>query len=143
MPQTREQAGSVVTRPGPKNPPRSTGARSYRMGGALVRQALRALAQRKGRTALTAFSIAIGIAAVVWVVAIGKAGQRRGQAQLAARGRGLVYIAAGARNISGARTGSHAAVTLTAEDAEAILAEVPRIRSVALQSDTSVMVVSR
>jgi hypothetical protein len=43
--------------------------------GLLVRQALRALAQRKGRTALTSFSIAIGIAAVLWVVAIGKAGQ--------------------------------------------------------------------
>jgi putative ABC transport system permease protein len=40
------------------------------------------------------------------------------------------------------RTGSHAAVTLTAEDAEAILAEVPRMQSCALQSDTSVSVVS-
>jgi len=112
------------------------------MGGVLVRQALRALAQRKGRTALTAFSIAIGIAAVVWVVAIGKAGQRRAEAQLAALGKGLVYISAGSRNISGARTGSHAAITLTAEDAEAIVAELPRIQSCALQSDTSVSVVS-
>jgi putative ABC transport system permease protein len=111
-------------------------------GGVLVRQALRALAQRKGRTALTAFSIAIGIAAVVWVVAIGKAGQRRAEAQLAALGKGLVYISAGSRNMSGVRTGSHAAITLTAEDAEAILAEVPRIQSCALQSDTSVSVVS-
>ncbi|HSB18579.1 MAG TPA: ABC transporter permease [Anaeromyxobacteraceae bacterium] len=126
----------------PENPSRSTGARSYVVGGVLVGQALRALAQRKGRTALTAFSIAIGIAAVVWVVAIGKAGQRRAEAQLAALGEGLVWISAGSRNISGARTGSHAAVTLTAEDAEAILAEVPRIQSVAVQSDTSVTVVS-
>ncbi|HEX3758331.1 MAG TPA: ABC transporter permease [Kofleriaceae bacterium] len=131
-----------MTRPVPESRPRSTGARPYRMGGVLVRQALRALAQRKGRTALTAFSIAIGIAAVVWVVAIGKAGQRRAEAQLEALGKGLVYISAGSRNISGARTGSHAAVTLTAEDAAAILAEVPRIQSVALQSDTVVSVVS-
>ena len=131
-----------MTRPVPENPPRSTGARSYLVGGVLVRQALRALAQRKGRAALTAFSIAIGIAAVVWVVAIGKAGQWRAEAQLAALGNGLVWISAGPRNLSGVRTGSHAAVTLTAEDAEAILAQVPRIQSVALQSDTSVTVVS-
>ena len=66
-----------MTGPVPEPRSRSTGARSYVVSGVLVRQALRALAQRKGRTALTAFSIAIGIAAVVWVVAIGKAGQRR------------------------------------------------------------------
>jgi putative ABC transport system permease protein len=141
MPRTRKEAGSVVTTPVPENTSRATGARSYVVGGALVRQALRALAQRKGRTALTAFSIAIGIAAVVWVVAIGKAGARRAEAQLAALGKGLVWIAAGSRNIGGLR-GSHPAVTLTAEDAKAILAEVPRIQSVSLQSDTSVMVVA-
>ena len=130
-----------MTRPVPENPSQGARARSYVVGGALVRQALRALAQRKGRTALTAFSIAIGIAAVVWVVAIGKAGARRAEAQLAALGKGLVWIAAGSRNIGGVR-GSHPAVTLTVDDAEAILAEVPRIQSVSLQSDTSVTVVS-
>jgi putative ABC transport system permease protein len=130
-----------VTKPVPENPSYGAGARSYVLGDALVRQALRALAQRKGRTALTAFSIAIGIAAVVWVVAIGKAGARRAEAQLAALGKGLVWVTAGSRNIGGVR-GSHPAVTLTVDDAEAILAEVPRIQSVSLQSDTSVMVVS-
>jgi hypothetical protein len=35
----------------------------------------------------------------VWVVAIGKAGQRRAEAQLAALGKGLVWISAGSRNI--------------------------------------------
>jgi putative ABC transport system permease protein len=131
-----------VTRPVPENLPRSTGGRSYVVAGAVVRHALRSLARRKGRTALTVSSLAIGIAAVVWVVAIGKAGGRRAEAQLAALGDGLVWISAGSRNISGVRTGSHAAVTLTAEDAEAIVAEVPRIQSVALQTDTSVSVVS-
>jgi len=131
-----------VTRPVPENPARGAGARWYVVGGVLVRQALRALAQRKGRTALTAFSIAIGIAAVVWVVAIGKAGARRAEAQLAQLGKGLVWVTAGSRNIGGVRTGSHGAVTLTAEDAEAILAEVPRIQSVSLCIGTSVMVVA-
>ena len=142
MRRTPEEAAPVVTKPAPENSSRSTGARSYEVGGVLVQQALRALAQRKGRAALTAFSIAIGVAAVVWVVAIGKAGQRRAEAQLAALGNGLVWIAAGSRNLGGVHTGSHAAATLTAEDAAAIVAEVPRIQSVALQSDTSVTVVS-
>jgi putative ABC transport system permease protein len=92
--------------------------------------------------AMAAASVAIGIASVVWVVAIGKADAARAEAQLAALGNGLVYISAGSRTLGGVRTGSHAAVTLTAEDAEAILAEVPRIESVALQTDQSASVVS-
>jgi putative ABC transport system permease protein len=98
--------------------------------------------RRKGRTLLAALSIAVGIAAVVWVVAIGKAGARRAEAQLAALGEGLVYVSAGSRNVGGVRTGSHGAATLTAEDAEAILAELPRIASVAVMTETSVSVVS-
>lgn len=66
--------------------------------------------------------------------------QRQAEAQLTAFGNGLVWISAGSRNISGVRNGSHAAVTVTAEDAEAILADVPRIRSVALQSETPVTI---
>ena len=79
------------------------------MVGTLVGEALRALARRKGRTGLAAFSVATGIAAVVWVVAIGRAGARRAEEQLAALGTGLVYISAGSRDISGVRTGTHGA----------------------------------
>ena len=41
------------------------------------------------------------------------------------------------------RLGSHTAATLTAEDAQAILAEVPRIQSVSLMTDAEVTVVSQ
>jgi putative ABC transport system permease protein len=116
--------------------------RSYVVAGLLVGEAVRALARHKGRTVLTAFSIALGIAAVVWVVAIGKAGARRTEEQLAALGDGLVWVEAGSRNMGGVRTGSHAAVTLTAEDAEAILAEVPSIQSVSVQTQADLSVVS-
>lgn len=122
--------------------PRSSSTRSCVVAGALVGQAVRALARRKGRTVLAALSIASGIVAVVWVVAIGRAGARRAEAQLAALGDGLVYVSAGSRNVGGVRTGSHGAVTLTAEDAEAILAELPRIASVAVMTETSVSIVS-
>ena len=55
-----------MTTPLRKDPSRGASASSYVVGGGLVRQALRALAQRKGRAALTAFSVASGVAAVVW-----------------------------------------------------------------------------
>ena len=136
----RERA--VVARSMPDSPPRPVGVRSYVVAGLLVGEAVRALARHKGRTALTAFSIAIGITAVVWVVAIGKAGAARAEEQLAALGDNLVWVEAGSRNINGVRIGSHAAVTLTAEDAEAILTEVSRIKSVSPQADGSVTLVS-
>ncbi len=133
--------GLPASRPAPEDFRRSTAARAYVATCIPVKHALRALAQHKGRAALNALSIAIGIAAVVWVAAIGKAGQGRAEAQLAALGNGLVYIAAGSPNVGGVRIGGHVA-TLTAEDAEAILAQVPRIQSVALMTDTSATVVS-
>ncbi len=43
----------------------------------LLRQAVRALARHKTRSALNALGITIGVASVVWVVAIGEAGSGR------------------------------------------------------------------
>jgi putative ABC transport system permease protein len=91
---------------------------------------------------LTAFSITIGITAVVWVVAIGKAGAARAEEQLRALGDNLVWVEAGSRNVNGVRSGSKVAVTLTMGDAEAILADVPRIKSLSPQVDGSVTIVS-
>jgi len=50
--------------------------------GALFRSALVALLRNKMRSILTVLGITIGIAAVICVVAIGKAGQARVQQQL-------------------------------------------------------------
>jgi ABC-type antimicrobial peptide transport system permease subunit len=63
----------------------------------LVRQAIRALLRHKVRSALNLLGIAIGIASVVWVIAIGEAGSRRAEDQLAALGDNLVWVEAGAR----------------------------------------------
>jgi hypothetical protein len=82
-----------VTRLLPENRSRSTRARSYVVGGVLARQALRALAQRKGRTALTALSIAIRHCS--GGVGGGGSGRRASggpRRQLAALGKGLVWI---------------------------------------------------
>jgi putative ABC transport system permease protein len=82
--------------------------------------------------------VAIGVASVVWVVAIGEAGSARAEAQLHALGDNLVWVEAGSRNINGVRTGAYGVRSLKVEDAQAILLEVPTIRRVSPQIDGSV-----
>src|SRR5262245_38464839 len=61
----------------------------------LLRSALVALLRNKMRSVLTVLGITIGIAAVICVVAIGKAGQARVQQQLNDLGDNFVWIEAG------------------------------------------------
>ena len=56
------------------------------------------------RSILTVLGITIGIAAVICVVAIGKAGQTRVQQQLNNLGDNFVWIEAGGRAINGCAT---------------------------------------
>jgi putative ABC transport system permease protein len=109
--------------------------------GSLLRQAVRALSRHKTRSALNALGITIGVASVVWVVAIGEAGSSRAMDQLHALGDNLVWIEAGARNISGVRTGNYGMRNLLVGDAEAILHEVPEIRRVSPNLDGSLLAV--
>src|SRR5438445_10819075 len=75
--------------------------------GALFRSAIVALLRNKMRSILTVLGITIGIAAVICVVAIGKAGQARVEQQLNNLGDNFVWIEAGGRAVNGVRTGSH------------------------------------
>jgi putative ABC transport system permease protein len=100
-------------------------------------ESLRALARHTLRTALTALGIMVGVAAVIWVVAIGRAGTERAEEELHKLGDNLVWVEAGSRNINGVRNGSHGTTTLTPEDAEAIRREMPLIKSVAENVDGS------
>jgi putative ABC transport system permease protein len=106
----------------------------------LLLQAARALLRHKTRSALNALGITIGVASVVWVIAIGEAGSARAEAQLHALGDNLVWVEAGARNVAGVRTGAYGMRNLVVEDAEAILREVPGIRRVSPQVDGSVVI---
>jgi putative ABC transport system permease protein len=106
------------------------------------REAIRALSKNKTRSALSSIGITIGVAAVVCVVAIGRAGSQRAEQQLHNLGDNLVWIEAGSRNVNGVRTGTHGMTSLTMEDAEAILHEVPFIKSVSPQVDGSVLIAS-
>lgn len=110
--------------------------------GVFVREAIRALSRNKLRSALSAIGITIGIGAVVCVVAIGTAGSQRAKELLHNLGDNLVWVEAGSRNVNGVRSGTLGMNNLTMEDAEAILSEVPLIKSVSPQVDGHVIVAS-
>ena len=111
--------------------------------GVLLLQALRCLARHKVRTALNALGIAVGVASVVWVIAIGEAGGARATEQLRELGDNLVWVEAGARAINGVRTGTYGMRNLVIEDGEAILREVPQIRSMTPNLDGTLVVVGQ
>lgn len=103
-------------------------------------EGVRAIWRNKLRSALTALGITVGIAAVVCVVAIGTAGSQHAEAELQKLGNNLVWVEAGARNIAGVRTGTHGTTSLTLEDAQAILREVPLIARMSPQVDGRILV---
>jgi putative ABC transport system permease protein len=108
---------------------------------ALLASSIWALLRNKLRSLLTVLGITIGIAAVICVVAIGKAGQVRVEQQLANLGDNFVWIEAGGRAVNGIRTGTHGTKSLTLADAAAIRGQIPLIKSVSPNVDGSVQVV--
>jgi putative ABC transport system permease protein len=101
----------------------------------IFRMAFRALRRNRLRTALTMVGIMIAIAAVICTVAVGQGGTQRIEDQLTALGVNMIWIEAGGRNVNGVRTGNGQTKTLTVDDAEAILAGVQGIVSVAPNVD--------
>jgi putative ABC transport system permease protein len=108
---------------------------------ALLRSAMVALLRNKLRSLLTVLGISIGIAAVICVVAIGKAGQARVEQHLNNLGDNFVWIEAGGRAVNGIRTGTHDTTTLVVADAIAIKSQVSLIKSVSPNVDDPVHVV--
>ena len=93
------------------------------------------------RTVLSALGISVGVASVVWVIAIGGAGAARATAQLHELGDNLVWVEAGTRSVSGVRTGTFGMRNLTLEDGEAIAREVPEVRRMTPNVDGTLVVV--
>ncbi len=108
---------------------------------ALLRSALWSLLRNKTRSLLTVLGITIGIAAVICVVAIGKAGQTRVEQQMNNLGDNLVWIEAGGRAVNGVRTGNHGTKSLTVADAIALRTQVPLLKSVSPNVDGSIHIV--
>jgi putative ABC transport system permease protein len=107
----------------------------------LLAAAVGSLLRNKLRSALTVLGITIGIAAVICVVAIGRAGQARVEEQMRNLGDNFVWIEAGGRAVNGVRTGSRGTKTLVLGDAVAIQDQIPLIRSVSPNVDASTQVV--
>jgi putative ABC transport system permease protein len=108
--------------------------------GLLFGEAVRSVLRHKSRSALTVLGITIGIAAVVWVVAVGKAGEERTNELMRGLGDNLVWVEAGSRNLQGVRTGALGATTLTPDDLEAILREVPLIKRASPNVDGTLLI---
>jgi len=108
---------------------------------ALLASSVFALVRNKMRSLLTVLGIMIGIAAVICVVAIGKAGQSQVEQQLNNLGDNLVWIEAGGRAVNGRRTGTHGTSSLSLGDATAIKNQLQLIKSVSPNVDGSTQVV--
>ena len=108
---------------------------------ALLRSAVVALLRNKLRSVLTVLGITIGIAAVICVVAIGKAGQARVEQQLNNLGDNFVWVEAGGRAVNGVRTGTHGTKSLVYADAVAIKNQVALIKSVSPNVDGNIQII--
>jgi len=100
-----------------------------------------ALLRNKMRSMLTVMGITIGIAAVICVVAIGKAGQSRVEQQMNNLGDNFVWIEAGGRAVNGVRTGTHGSPSLSMADAAAIKNQIALIKTVSPNVDDHVQVI--
>jgi putative ABC transport system permease protein len=104
-------------------------------------EAVRSLARNRVRSLLAILGIGVGVATVIGVVAIGRAGKESALAALDNLGDNLVWVEAGSRNASGVRTGSHGMQSLLPRDADAIRAEAPLIAKVSENVDGRVQVI--
>src|SRR5437879_11600522 len=96
-----------------------------------LRLALRALARNKLRSALTMVGIIFAVGGVMATVSIGQGAEYLVQQGIQSMGTNAVFIAAGSGRPGGARLGSWAVKTLTIDDMNAILREVPLIHEAA------------
>ncbi len=93
--------------------------------------ALRALRVNKMRSALTMLGIIIGVSAVIAMIAVGSGAKAQITAHIASIGSNLLIVRSGSTTSGGLRMGSGTVPTLTVDDSEAILDEVPSVRLVA------------
>ena len=92
-----------------------------------IRIALRTLGANRTRSGLTALGIIVGVAAVVCMVAVGTGAQSQVTEKIRGLGTNILYIVPGAAQSGGVRMAAGTRHTLTDEDAEALLREVPGI----------------
>jgi putative ABC transport system permease protein len=98
---------------------------------ASFRIALRALTANKMRSALTMLGIIIGVSTVIAMIAVGSGARAQIVEHIASMGSNLLIVRSGSSTSGGLRMGSGTVPTLTVDDAEAILNEIPSVEHVA------------
>jgi putative ABC transport system permease protein len=83
------------------------------------------------RSALTMLGIIIGVSASIAMIAIGSGAKAQVTAHIASIGSNLLIVRSGSSTSGGLRMGSGTVPTLTVDDSEAILNEVPSVKLVA------------
>ena len=83
------------------------------------------------RSALTMLGIIIGVSAVIAMIAVGSGAKARIAEQIASMGSNLLIVLSGSSTSGGIRMGSGTVPTLKADDAKAILTEIPSVKYVA------------
>ena len=94
----------------------------------MVRTALHGLSRNVMRAALTTLGIVIGVAAVIAMMEIGRGSSSAIQATIASMGANNLLVLPGTASSGGVSFGGGSAMTLTPQDAEAILNESPAVR---------------
>jgi putative ABC transport system permease protein len=94
---------------------------------AVLKMALRALARNKARSALTMLGIIIGVASVIAMVSLGQGATKQVQDQISSMGTNLLIVQAGSQRAGGMRGGAGTSTSLTPDDMEAILRQVPSV----------------
>ena len=97
---------------------------------ATIRIALRALRRNLMRTLLTMLGMIIGVAAVIAAIGIGNGAKAQVEGQIASLGQNVISVFPGSFSSGGARGGWGSMSTLTPEEAQLIMNEVPGVVAV-------------
>ena len=109
---------------------------------AVLKIALRALARNKARSALTMLGIIIGVASVIAMVSLGQGAQKQVQDQISSMGTNLLIVQAGSQRTGGMRGGAGTSTSLTPDDMDAILRDVPTVAAATPSITASVPLVA-
>src|SRR6266704_4482015 len=96
-----------------------------------LKMSFNALRRNVMRSALTTLGIIIGVAAVIAMMEIGQGSSTAIRRTIASMGANNLLVQPGTASSGGVTFGSGSIVTLTPQDAEAILRECPAVRAAA------------
>ncbi|HOL90455.1 MAG TPA: ABC transporter permease [Candidatus Pacearchaeota archaeon] len=110
----------------------------------LLEESYSAIFANKTRTALTVLGIVIGISSVIVMVSLGQGATSSIETNIESMGSNLITIMPGfQRTFSQVTSGRGSAQTLTIEDAQAILTEIPFVKNVAPELSRRYQIISK